>query len=87
MSDGPYNVETGWHNAGTEGYLGEEDRLLIEAFLKDGGYKSITEWAKDSDYHFNPATDEWRNENGDAMSITECILGAIDACGFGQEEE
>lgn len=52
---------------------------LIACFLEDAGYESIAQWAEDSDYVWSEG--EWWTE-GHRVDIQECILDAIEACGY-----
>lgn len=52
----------------------------ITAFLRDGGYSSAEDWARDSDYHETDGV--WYTEDGQAVDIEGCIEGAMEASGW-----
>jgi hypothetical protein len=60
---------------------------IIQAFIEDGGYASVEEWAQDSDFRYVEESGEWysADDNGpwaSPVDIYGAIEGAIEASGF-----
>lgn len=53
---------------------------LVACFLEDAGYDTVSEWAFDSDYRRYQG--EWWDETGHRVDIEECLIAAIEACGY-----
>lgn len=52
-------------------------RVKIDQYLDDNEYRSVEDWARDSDYI--KVGDMWLNEHGDFVNIVECLWHAIEA--------
>ena len=55
----------------------------IAAFLKDGGYDDLEEWAEDSDYFYSNVSGEWHDsDTRETVDLTEQVMAAIESSGF-----
>ena len=66
---------------------------IIQAFLEDGGYETVEEWAEDSDFYQEPESGDWyvadeyfdrdgRKPEPNPVNIYGAIEGAIEASEF-----
>jgi hypothetical protein len=58
------------------------DQMMTDrknGFLRAGGYNSLEEWARDSDY--TERDGGWVDLDGNPVDLEECLLGAMDAAG------
>jgi hypothetical protein len=51
------------------------------AFLTEGGYVSVEDWALDSDFTLDSTTGEWFDDSGNVADIFGAIEGAMEASG------
>jgi hypothetical protein len=56
-----------------------DDDIDMEAFLKACGYKSVEEWALDSDFEYDDDQDIWFNDEGHPVDIEEQLYYVIDS--------
>jgi hypothetical protein len=56
-----------------------DDDIDMEAYLKACGYKSVEEWALDSDFEYDDDQDVWFNEDGNPVDIEEQLYYVIDS--------
>lgn len=54
--------------------IGDDD---TRHYLSEHGYKTVEEWAADSDYHYNKNTGVWSNDDGDPVDIHLQLLHTI----------
>lgn len=68
--------------------LTDPEREVIQAFLTNGGYESLEDWALDSDYTCEKDDEvewSWFDEDGNEVDIVAAIYGAMEASGFLEE--
>jgi hypothetical protein len=57
----------------------EDDDIDMKAYLKACGYKSVEEWALDSDFEYDDDQDIWFNDEGNPVDIEEQLYYVIDS--------
>ena len=56
-----------------------DTKEIIANYLTDNDYKSIEEWAEDSDYCWDKNDLLWRDEHGNEVDIEQCLYYALEA--------
>ena len=56
-----------------------EEEKLIAKYLENSGYKSVEEWALDSDYVYDDNEDIWLDEEGNVVDIEQKLWYTIDS--------
>lgn len=54
----------------------------MERYLFEGGYKSVEDWASDSDYFYDATEGVWLDEMGNDVDIEACFFFALEASGY-----
>lgn len=57
----------------------EDDDIDMQEFLTKWGYKSVEEWALDSDYEYDDDEDVWFDEEGWPVDIEAKLYYAIES--------
>lgn len=54
-------------------------QALVDLWVQQGGYKSLDEWMRDSDYGWSHNEGEWTDETGEVVDPYEQALAAMEA--------
>jgi hypothetical protein len=60
-------------------YIMPDGDIDTEAYLKDNNYRSVEEWAFDSDYEYNKHQDYWYDTEGHIVDIDMQLWYVIDS--------